>query len=604
MVEPRLAPRLSAAARPKNRFRHLTRHGGSWRFQLRVPADLDPERKFGAVRCNLGALPIRVAHRKARGLAAAAEVVFARARNGVRSEMPDRMIAEFCRDPLGFFAASGLMLTFGELFPDLEPPLDVQADIKLVRDFAMIDRELKRAEPSPYVVENHDSLRKEAASRAANLRANFFATQLAATGATAAGAADVGASGAQVSDRLLSILETQAALISRLLDGSIPANSLGIPPIQQAVVVEVDETPVAKSIPSFGQAAEKYISNRIEANGDVESADIKSIRSRAAMFIELVGDKRVDLYEHSDFQKFVNQLLYWPPEPGKYDELKGKTITEIIALNKDQEHRFGILSKNTLTGHYLVETKTILNQAVFDAGIDNPIPKFKLTISNMFKEPKKRETPKMSGMTEAFRIGIESGKIDQAMLNVLGMTTGRRLSPLVCLRGSHLTRVGDLVIAKIPQHIVDPIDGRVTRVQIKTSDSLTGFVLNKILDGFCDFAMDLGDQYVFPARHNCEDPGDAAQKMVNGILTKANTGGSFHGFRGWCITRMRAAGVSTYATRVQSGHAARDEHENYGELPFSEEDAAKIRNLEMPPEVNFDLFKNLDFARLWRNSST
>ena len=81
MVEPRLAPRLSASDRPKIRLRHLTRHGGSWRFQLRIPADLDPERKLGAVRCNLGPLPIRVAHRRARALAAAAEVMFARARN-------------------------------------------------------------------------------------------------------------------------------------------------------------------------------------------------------------------------------------------------------------------------------------------------------------------------------------------------------------------------------------------------------------------------------------------------------------------------------------------------------------------------------------------
>src|SRR5271163_3440858 len=37
IVEPRLAPRLSASVRPKNRFRHLTHHDGSWRFQLRIP---------------------------------------------------------------------------------------------------------------------------------------------------------------------------------------------------------------------------------------------------------------------------------------------------------------------------------------------------------------------------------------------------------------------------------------------------------------------------------------------------------------------------------------------------------------------------------------
>jgi integrase len=324
------------------------------------------------------------------------------------------------------------------------------------------------------------------------------------------------------------------------------------------------------------------------------------------MFIELVGDKRVDLYKHDDFQKFVDIFQYWPPDPNKYKELKGKKILEILALNEENDHRFGVLGKNTLEGHYLVDTRTILNQAVFDAGIVHPIPKFKLTLSKIFVEPKRRQTPKMSGMTEAFRIGIDSGKLDNAMLNLLGMTTFRRINPLVYLRGNHLTRVGDIVIAKIPQHITDPITGRLTPVKIKTSESLTGFVLNKILDdiGFCTFAMSLGDKYLFPGRHTCDDPGDAAQKLVNGILARSGAGGTFHGFRGWGITRMREAGVSDYASRLQAGHAPLDEHENYGELPFSAEDAAKIRNLTMPSEVNFDLFKNLDFARLWRNSST
>lgn len=64
--------------------------------------------------------------------------------------MPDRMIIEFYTDPLGIFRATGLLMTFGELFPDAAPPPDIQADIAMVRDFAKIDRELGRVcSPGP-----------------------------------------------------------------------------------------------------------------------------------------------------------------------------------------------------------------------------------------------------------------------------------------------------------------------------------------------------------------------------------------------------------------------------------------------------------------------
>ena len=78
MTESRLESKLSAKTEIASRRRYLVRRGQSWRFQIRIPADLGPCRKKATLRVNLGALPIRSAERKARELAAVAELAFAR----------------------------------------------------------------------------------------------------------------------------------------------------------------------------------------------------------------------------------------------------------------------------------------------------------------------------------------------------------------------------------------------------------------------------------------------------------------------------------------------------------------------------------------------
>ncbi len=76
MTESRLESKLSVGASASRRRRYLVRRGQSWRFQMRISADLDPLRKMPALRVNLGPQLIRSAERKARALAAAAEIVF------------------------------------------------------------------------------------------------------------------------------------------------------------------------------------------------------------------------------------------------------------------------------------------------------------------------------------------------------------------------------------------------------------------------------------------------------------------------------------------------------------------------------------------------
>jgi integrase len=99
---------------------------------------------------------------------------------------------------------------------------------------------------------------------------------------------------------------------------------------------------------------------------------------------------------------------------------------------------------------------------------------------------------------------------------------------------------------------------------------------------------------------NVKIPPTRRRKAVNALLTQAKANGTFHGFRHWHITQMRGADVSDYAQKVQTGHTRGGEHMDYGDLPFSERDAALIRDLPMPKEVDFGPLMRLDFAALRR----
>ena len=380
----------------------------------------------------------------------------------------------------------------------------------------------------------------------------------------------------------------------------------------------------------FHQATEAYLATRITANGGVETADIASIRGRAKFFVAVAGDKPFTEYGRRDFQELVNKLQFWPPEPEKHPELRGKTIEEILEANERGDHKFGVMAKNTVLGHYVTEMRTILKDAARNANLPEPALNFRVQLPKTLKSPEQRRPPNMLNMTEVFGRGVASGKLDKAVLPWLGMTTGRRIGLLVYLRGNHFKRIGDDVIAQVPELIVDPDTGHVTRVPMKTENLRAPFVMHRTLiqSGFCDLAMALGDQYLFASRHACKDPADAAQKMVNGLLAQVDLErqraeeaarneaaqseqdksrrqfkpeGTFHGLRHWLITQMRLAGVSDYAQRVQTGHSRGDEHEEYGDqLPFSASDAELIRNLEMPDVVKFDVFMGLDFRALQR----
>ncbi len=609
MSEPRLDPKLSTSPSARRGRRYLVKRGESWRFQIRIPVDLDPFRKLGPLRKTLGPMSIRTAERRARMLVAAAEGVFAAARVRkleMEGEQDDRdpMTAAICADPLGFFMAARWALIRSEIRGVPEPQLSPEAAaIKdIMVDHIELNREIAAESGSPYVKKNAERLRADLMARydrvgaaTKNRDPGEFGNEGSPNGADASVA---------LTDRLLTMMDRQNGILERLTSTAIAVAPAATPHKETCQSDDTRARPasgrVPVTLPLFSEAAKNYLHARIRANGGIESADIKAIRGRVSFFLGCAEDKPIDCYEHDDFQKLVDKLQYWPPEPESHDDLAGKSIDEIVAINKEKKHKYGIMAKNTVKGHYIVEMRTILDDACVINRITNPVPRLKLKMPR-FKEPIKRKAPNVERLTEAFRVALSYGSLDHLMLLLLGMLTGRRIGFLAYLRGKHFSRVGEFVVIRIPQHVIDPATGAVTETPIKTSDALCGIVLHRLFDdiGFIDWAIGLGDQYVFPNRHDgLKDPEDAAQKLVNGVLTKAETGGTFHGFRHWYITALRNASVSELSNRVQVGHAARDEHEHYGELPVAPEDALKIKNLALPPGVDFSLFYGLDFDAL------
>jgi integrase len=448
----------------------------------------------------------------------------------------------------GFFRGLHVSLNMAtKADPTPDPYLDG------LRELVLINKE----EPtSRYMSENAERLRQNAINK------------MRGEDATKTGPSDAGPL-ALAMERLTTALERQA-------------NSIGS---------TVDEA--SSSVPTFRAATKIYLDTRIAANGGKESGDIRSIRGRADLFATLMGDKLINEYGAPDLQSYLNQLQYWPPERDDVEEFRGKTASEILAMN--EKHQFGVLARNTVSGHYLADIKAITALAAANAGIADPFAGARLFYPSIFKEPKRRKAPAISKVAKAFHLGVESGELHKALILPLGFWTGRRIGLLTRLQGPNIRRVGDYVVASLDQHFRSA-DGALENNGYKTAASLDGFIMHRFFDeiGFVEWAM-RQPGFIFERMNECEDPEDAMQKAANKLLKEAETGGSYHGFRHQCTTRMRDAGVTEYSRRVQGGHSRRDTHEDYGDLVVDPNDAPLLANLPFPDGFDPSIFRGLDF---------
>jgi hypothetical protein len=123
--------------------------------------------------------------------------------------------------------------------PEAIMPDPAGADLAEIRDLVAIERDMAQPSPSAYVLRNADRLRAYAVSRADAMVPEPAASAKASSVPAITLNSDVSA------DRLLGLLETQTALLSRLMERPSAATPPG--------ALSDDAT---SAIPTFSEAAE------------------------------------------------------------------------------------------------------------------------------------------------------------------------------------------------------------------------------------------------------------------------------------------------------------------------------------------------------------
>lgn len=597
--------------------RYLVRQGSVHLFQIRLPEDIggSPGR---LVRISLGAMTARDARVRAELLAALARARFAEIRSkrmkqasdesghvawtGFDGETPEITAAEI----KAYLKAMQAVLSQ----PAEVPPHQMPAFAGL-RDLVLLNREMEKgADANPLIVENAERLKQQAVSRIEATVASVDAarsespavrmTALEPLSRVAGGASDVVDNGTAHSiDSIPSLPAASPTAaprdapvrVHRDADGKIiPAFKLD----RRAVPRKPSE------LPKLSEIAEEYFEERavkLGANGK----DLKTARGRMAVFYDLIGDHPVDTYVPADLQAFIALMTHWPADDKHRP--KDKTAREILAANADLN--FKPMKRSTFEDGYIAIIRSIIRSRVTDLGYPDPIAGARLRYPATAAPRQPYEPLSFEKLGQVFRTGVAGGLLDEAMVPLLGNLTGRRLGLLSFLQGDDIReKYKGVFVAHTTGIVLDSDTGIWKRVPIKTDQSATFFVLHDFLKeiGFVDWAMSQGERFLFPALTNLNDPSKSASSYMQRLFRKAGIKGDrqevFHSLRGGHIDFMRDSKIDPRDRRIQAGHKLQQEHDIYGFKVITELRAREIAHAPLPGEVDYSMFRNLDFERL------
>jgi integrase len=563
--------------------RHLTRRGDAYVFQIRLPCKLTSQTNSSPIRINLGRLTRRKAQHAARLLGASAAVAFERARRASmagggknvdekpdhRRAIQDRLEKDFFERVLPFVAAID------------GPDEHALSDLSLAP--RMVDAAL-------------DGLSDLTADRIAG--STLAANQ-----------------GKQLERHFLALATDERAARAHLgMPPSVPAAGTGTIADMKAMLesLVVGQTQMAAALgqvalqaqekhgPLFSVAADAYLMKLLGAHGE-NCGELQYIKHRKAVFLQICADKPVDLYTANELQHFVNEVSHLPPNFSKSADYDVTNIAALIAAGK-RDGSPG-LSESTLINNYLGRVKTIIKEGCAGASLPYRLEGSRIIIPKGVPRPSSKLIPDYVTLNAFFRQGVASGLLADAILPLLGFLTGRRLGLLSFLRGGDIHRYHDTWVISPRDAVLQ--NGRWVAVPFKTTESLNCFVLHDFLReiGFVDWARGR-DGFLFEMLQQTKDPADTASKRMQRLFDSAGLDRklfkTFHGLRHAKINQDRELKVDPRTTRLQVGHELLDVHDEYGSRSLRRSELRGVAHVELPPEIEWDLFRGLDFDALAR----
>ncbi|RFC62296.1 hypothetical protein DYI37_15765, partial [Fulvimarina endophytica] len=383
------------------------------------------------------------------------------------------------------------------------PSPEEEASFEGMRGLVAIAREIaKGSEGNPLIVDSADILKEKYVDK-------FMAT---ATSADAIKSADAKPAPVMAPQAAAQAIETPAAAAPQTMTDA--RQGLSTPsPMQEPLDEHGQKIPAfkldrrfvqrpASTMPLFSEVSDDYLAAREDASGG-KNKDLKTARFRRDLFIELIGDHPVDTYDGSDLQAYISLLTFWPASVA--ERPKHLTAREIIDRNRDLHAK--PLARKALQEGYVSIVKTMIGYKVATLGYNNPFTYVRVWWPNTAAPPVSAEPLSAEKISAIFKVGVESGLLDNALLPLLGHLTGRRLGLLIHLKG-HDFREKYHGVHVAQTSGITQINGVWKRVPYKTNASTNFFVLNDFLDeiGFVHWAKGLGDAFLFPELMRLADP--------------------------------------------------------------------------------------------------
>lgn len=272
---------------------------------------------------------------------------------------------------------------------------------------------------------------------------------------------------------------------------------------------------------------------------------------------------------------------------------------EILAANNPL--RYQPLAEASLRDKYVAFVKAMVRYEMGNLLYRDPFAKAKPRYPNTAAAARPREEIGADVVSRTFALGVQSGCLDTAMLPPLALLTSRRLGLLLYLVGSDIRKKNGVYV--VQTNGVMQVNGHWQRVPIKTSESMTYFVLHDFLAeiGFVQWAMEQ-EGWLFAQPHEHPDPSRYASKVLNSLLKKGGAAGRnvevFHSLRGDAIDDLRDEGLDERSRRLQAGHELSSSHDGYGRRAIRLAESKRIAARLLDPEIDWNVLRGLDFEAL------
>jgi hypothetical protein len=170
------------------------------------------------------------------------------------------------------------------------------------------------------------------------------------------------------------------------------------------------------------------------------------------------------------------------------------------AIEENKEKRcWAALGIRTMQDGYVQVVKAIVSTALATHSLRDPFQGRAIRWPDAAKPSIRRETLDYEKLDKVFRLGVDSGYLDDAMLGPLCLLSTRRIGILPYIRGCDIDVKHGVDIIRVNGIVFDDVRKVYKVVPYKTEHSLRFFVLHDMFRrcGFVEWARAQGEAFVF-----------------------------------------------------------------------------------------------------------